>query len=127
VVTLAASTIPAPLRGRPITVAATCADILARTLERCGVKVEILGFTTAPGRAGNRARPGSRPQARQSGTPQRRTPHHLQIGRHAVAARAPQSRPDDARGLLKENIDGEALDWAHKRLLGRSEQRKILI
>jgi cobaltochelatase CobT subunit len=76
------------MRGRPITVAATCADILARTLERCGVKVEILGFTTAPGRAASRAKRGCGRQAGQSRPPQRPAPHHLQGGRRAVAARA---------------------------------------
>src|SRR6202166_3510207 len=87
------------MRGRPITVAATCADILARTLERCGVKVEILGFTTRAWKGGQ-SREAWLParQAAQPGPPQRRAAHHLQVGRHAVAPRAPQSRPDDARG-----------------------------
>ena len=87
------------MRGRPITVAATCADILARTLERCGVKVEILGFTTArlEGRAGARA-VAAIGQARQSRPPQRPAPHHLQVRRRALAAGAQESRPDDARG-----------------------------
>ncbi len=87
------------MRGRPITVAATCADILARTLERCGVKVEILGFTTRAWKGGQArehwltaGKPG------QSGPPQRSAPHYLQVGRRAVAARAQESRPDDARG-----------------------------
>ncbi len=86
------------MRGRPITVAATCADILARTLERCGVKVEILGFTTQglEGRTGAREVAGRR-QAADARPPQRPAPHHLQVGRCALAARAPQSRPDDAR------------------------------
>ena len=87
------------MRGRPITVAATCADILARTLERCGVKVEILGFTTQ----GLEGRPvarvlARRRQDRQSRPAQRSAPHHLQVGRCAVAARAQEPRPDDARG-----------------------------
>jgi len=77
-----------------------------RTLERCGVKVEILGSPPAPGRAANRANPGWRPQA---GHPGRLTiaPHHLQSRPTRVAARAQESRADDARRLLKENIDGE--------------------
>ena len=87
------------MRGRPITVAATCADILARTLERCGVKVEILGFTTRAWKGGqSREAWLQRRQARQSRPAQRSAPHHLQIGRRAVAARAQESRPDDARG-----------------------------
>ena len=87
------------MRGRPITVAATCADILARTLERCGVKVEILGFTTRAWKGGqSREAWLTAGQARQSRPPQRSAPHHLQVGRRAVAARAQQSRPDDARG-----------------------------
>jgi cobaltochelatase CobT len=116
------------MRGRPITVAATCADILARTLERCGVKVEILGFTTRAWKGG---------QARefwlQNGKPA--NPGRLNDLRHIIykAADAPWRRARKnlglmmREGLLKENIDGEALDWAHKRLLGRSEQRKILM
>ena len=87
------------MRGRPITVAATCADILARTLERCGVKVEILGFTTRAWKGGQSREawlpPGKPPQSR---PPQRSAPHHLQVGRRAVAARAQEPRPDDARG-----------------------------
>ena len=87
------------MRGRPITVAATCADILARTLERCGVSVEILGFTTRAWKGGQ-----AREKWLKDGKPaesrpaQRSPPHHLQVGRRAVAARAAQSRPDDARG-----------------------------
>ena len=109
------------MRGRPITVAATCADILARTLERCGVKVEILGFTTRAWKGGqSREAWLAAGQAGQSGPSQRSSPYHLQVRRCAVAACAQESRPDDARGLLKENIDGEALDWAHKRLLARA-------
>ncbi|MCO5089620.1 cobaltochelatase subunit CobT [Bosea sp. (in: a-proteobacteria)] len=116
------------MRGRPITVAATCADILARTLERCGVKVELLGFTTRAWKGGL-----SREAWLQSGKPP--NPGRLNDLRHIVykAADAPWRRARKnlglmmREGLLKENIDGEALDWAHKRLLGRPEQRKILM
>ncbi len=116
------------MRGRPITVAATCADILARTLERCGVKVEILGFTTRAWKGGQ-----SRESWLAAGKPP--TPGRLNDLRHIVykAADAPWRRARKnlglmmREGLLKENIDGEALDWAHKRLLGRPEQRKILM
>ncbi len=116
------------MRGRPITVAATCADILARTLERCGVKVEILGFTTRAWKGGS-AREGWL-QAGKPGSPGR-----LNDLRHIIykAADAPWRRARRnlglmmREGLLKENIDGEALDWAHKRLLGRPEQRRILM
>ena len=116
------------MRGRPITVAATCADILARTLERCGVKVELLGFTTRAWKGGL-----SRESWLQSGKPA--NPGRLTDLRHIIykAADAPWRRARKnlglmmREGLLKENIDGEALDWAHKRLLGRSEQRKILM
>ncbi|QFY61524.1 cobaltochelatase subunit CobT [Rhizobium grahamii] len=116
------------MRGRPITVAATCADILARTLERCGVKVEILGFTTKAWKGG---------QAREkwlgSGKPQ--TPGRLNDLRHIIykSADAPWRRARAnlglmmREGLLKENIDGEALMWAHNRLIARREQRKILM
>ena len=116
------------MRGRPITVAATCADILARTLERCGVKVEILGFTTKAWKGGQ-----SREKWLASGKPQ--SPGRLNDLRHIVykAADAPWRRARRnlglmmREGLLKENIDGEALIWAHNRLLGRSEQRRILM
>lgn len=116
------------MRGRPITVAATCADILARTLERCGVKTEILGFTTRAWKGGQ-----SRETWLQSGKPA--NPGRLNDLRHIVykAADAPWRRARKnlglmmREGLLKENIDGEALDWAHKRLLARPEQRKILM
>ncbi|NIX75217.1 cobaltochelatase subunit CobT [Microvirga terricola] len=116
------------MRGRPITVAATCADILARTLERCGVKVEILGFTTRAWKGGQ-----SRELWLQSGKPA--NPGRLNDLRHIVykSADAPWRRARKnlglmmREGLLKENIDGEALDWAHKRLLGRPEQRRILM
>jgi cobaltochelatase CobT len=116
------------MRGRPITVAATCADILARTLERCGVKVEILGFTTRAWKGGS-----SREAWLQSGKPA--NPGRLNDLRHIIykSADAPWRRARRnlglmmREGLLKENIDGEALDWAHKRLIGRPEQRKILM
>ncbi len=116
------------MRGRPITVAATCADILARTLERCGVKVEVLGFTTRAWKGG---------QARESwlkaGKPQK--PGRLNDLRHIIykSADSPWRRSRRnlglmmREGLLKENIDGEALIWAHKRLLARPEQRRILM
>ncbi len=116
------------MRGRPITVAATCADILARTLERCGVKVEILGFTTRAWKGGQ-----SREAWLAAGKPA--NPGRLNDLRHIIykAADAPWRRARKnlglmmREGLLKENIDGEALDWAHKRLLARSEQRRILM
>ena len=116
------------MRGRPITVAATCGDILARTLERCGVKVEILGFTTRAWKGGQ-----SRESWLQAGKPA--NPGRLNDLRHLIykAADAPWRRARKnlglmmREGLLKENIDGEALEWAHQRLLGRSEQRKILM
>ena len=109
------------MRGRPITVAATCADILARTLERCGVKVEILGFTTRAWKGGQ-----AREEWLQAGKPA--NPGRLNDLRHLIykAADAPWRRARKnlglmmREGLLKENIDGEALDWAYKRLLGRS-------
>ena len=116
------------MRGRPITVAATCADILARTLERCGVKVELLGFTTRAWKGGL-----SRETWLQSG--KSANPGRLNDLRHIIykAADAPWRRARKnlglmmREGLLKENIDGEALDWAHQRLLARPEQRKILM
>ena len=116
------------MRGRPITVAASCADILARTLERCGVKVEILGFTTRAWKGGQ-----SREAWLQSGKPV--NPGRLNDLRHIIykSADAPWRRARRnlglmmREGLLKENIDGEALDWAHQRLLGRPEQRRILM
>jgi cobaltochelatase CobT len=116
------------MRGRPITVAAMSADILARTLERCGVKVEILGFTTRAWKGG---------QAREkwiaAGKPP--NPGRLNDLRHIVykPADAPWRRARRSLGLmlregiLKENIDGEALMWAYNRLLGRPEERKILM
>jgi cobaltochelatase CobT len=116
------------MRGRPITVAATCADILARTLERCGVKVEILGFTTRAWKGGQ-----SREAWLQAGKPP--APGRLNDLRHIIykAADAPWRRARKnlglmmREGLLKENIDGEALDWAHRRLVVRPEQRRILM
>jgi len=116
------------MRGRPITIAAMCADILARTLERCGVKVEILGFTT-------RAWKGGKSRALWLEEGKIRNPGRLNDLRHIIykTADAPWRR---ARlnlglmlreGLLKENIDGEALMWAHNRLIGRSEERRILM
>jgi cobaltochelatase CobT len=116
------------MRGRPITVAATCADILARTLERCGVKVEILGFTTRAWKGGQ-----SREAWLQTGKPS--NPGRLNDLRHIIykAADAPWRRARRnlglmmREGLLKENIDGEALAWAHARLIARPEQRKILM
>ena len=116
------------MRGRPITVAAMSADILARTLERCGVKVEVLGFTTRMWKGGQ-----SRERWIAAGKPA--NPGRLNDLRHIVykAADAPWRRARKSLGLmlregiLKENIDGEALLWAHNRLVGRSEQRKILM
>ena len=116
------------MRGRPITVAATCADILARTLERCGVSVEILGFTTRAWKGGQ-----SREKWLKEGKPA--NPGRLNDLRHIVykSADAPWRRARRnlglmmREGLLKENIDGEALLWAHSRLIARPEQRKILM
>ena len=116
------------MRGRPIMVAACCADILARTLERCGVKVEILGFTTRAWKGG---------QAREAwlaaGKPA--NPGRLNDLRHIIykPADAPWRRAKRSlalmmrEGLLKENIDGEALAWAHRRLQARPERRRILM
>lgn len=116
------------MRGRPITVAAMCADILARTLERCAVKVEILGFTTRHWKGGQ-----SREKWLNEGKPP--LPGRLNDLRHIIykSADAPWRRARKnlglmmREGLLKENIDGEALLWAHERLIGRPEQRKILM
>jgi cobaltochelatase CobT len=116
------------MRGRPIMVAAVCADILARTLERCGVKTEILGFTTRAWKGGT-----SREDWLKAGKPPQ--PGRLNDLRHIIykAADAPWRRARRnlglmmREGLLKENIDGEALMWAHQRLMGRSEQRRILM
>ncbi|AQZ51566.1 cobaltochelatase subunit CobT [Martelella mediterranea] len=116
------------MRGRPITVAATCGDILARTLERCGVKVEILGFTTKAWKGGQ-----SREKWLEAGKPA--APGRLNDLRHIIYKSADQpwrrSRANLGlmmrEGLLKENIDGEALIWAHDRLMARPEQRRILM
>jgi cobaltochelatase CobT len=116
------------MRGRPIMVAACCGDILARTLERCGVKVEILGFTTRAWKGGQ-----AREKWLQDGKPA--NPGRLNDLRHIVYKRAdaPWRRSKRSlalmmrEGLLKENIDGEALAWAHTRLLARPEQRRILM
>jgi cobaltochelatase CobT len=116
------------MRGRPIMVAAVCADILARTLERCGVKTEILGFTTRAWKGGT-----AREDWLKAGKPPQ--PGRLNDLRHIIykAADAPWRRARRnlglmmREGLLKENIDGEALIWAHHRLIGRSEQRRILM
>jgi cobaltochelatase CobT len=116
------------MRGRPIMVAACCADILARTLERCGVKVEILGFTTRQWKGGQ-----TREQWLAAGKPG--SPGRLNDLRHIVykSADAPWRRARRnlglmmREGLLKENIDGEALAWAHSRLIARPEQRRILM
>ncbi|WP_415920962.1 cobaltochelatase subunit CobT [Tateyamaria sp. SN6-1] len=116
------------MRGRPISIAAICADVLARTLERCNVKVEILGFTTRAWKGGlareawlNDSRPTQ--------------PGRLNDLRHIIykSADAPwrRTRPNLGlmmkEGLLKENIDGEALEWAHRRMVARPEARKILM
>ncbi|MDE2486727.1 MAG: cobaltochelatase subunit CobT [Alphaproteobacteria bacterium] len=116
------------MRGRPIMVAAVCADILARTLERCGVKTEILGFTTRAWKGGQ-----SREDWLKAGKPAQ--PGRLNDLRHIIykAADSPWRRARKnlglmmREGLLKENIDGEALMWAHQRLIGRPEQRRILM
>jgi cobaltochelatase CobT len=116
------------MRGRPITIAAMSADILARTLERCGVRVEILGFTTQEWKGGL-----SRKAWEKAGKPP--SPGRLNDLRHIIYKSA-DMRMNKARrnlglmlkdGLLKENIDGEALLWAHQRLLARPEQRRILM
>jgi cobaltochelatase CobT len=116
------------MRGRPIMVAACCADILARTLERCGVKVEILGFTTKAWKGGQ-----TREAWLAAGKPA--NPGRLNDLRHIVykSADAPWRRAKRSlalmmrEGLLKENIDGEALAWAHRRLQARPERRRILM
>ncbi|MCW1919791.1 cobaltochelatase subunit CobT [Rhodobacter sp. KR11] len=116
------------MRGRPISIAAICADVLARTLERCNVKVEILGFTTRAWKGGQ-----SRERWLASGRPS--GPGRLNDLRHIIykSADAPwrRVRPNLGlmmkEGLLKENIDGEALEWAHRRMMARPEQRKILM
>ncbi len=116
------------MRGRPISIAAICADVMARTLERCDVKVEILGFTTKAWKGG---------QAREKWLAEGRAaaPGRLNDLRHIIykSADAPwrRTRPNLGlmmkEGLLKENIDGEALEWAHRRMVARQEQRKVLM
>jgi cobaltochelatase CobT len=116
------------MRGRPISIAAISADILARTLERCGVKVEILGFTTRAWKGGQ-----SREKWLSEGRPA--NPGRLNDLRHIVYKKADDPWRRARRnlglmmreGLLKENIDGEALLWAHARLIARPEERKILM
>jgi cobaltochelatase CobT len=116
------------MRGRPISIAAISADILARTLERCGVKTEILGFTTRAWKGGQ-----SRETWLAAGRPPQ--PGRLNDVRHIVYKKAdePWRRARTSlglmmrEGLLKENIDGEALLWAHSRLIARPEERKILM
>ncbi len=116
------------MRGRSITIAAICGDILGRTLERCSVRVEILGFTTCAWRGGQ-----SREEWINAGKPDR--PGRLNDLRHIIYKAADDSWRRSRRNLglmmredmLKENIDGEALIWAHNRLIGRQEQRKILM
>ena len=116
------------MRGRPISIAAICADVLARTLERCQVKTEILGFTTRAWKGGQ-----SRENWLNDGRPQ--APGRLNDLRHIIykSADAPwrRARPNLGlmmkEGLLKENIDGEALEWAHRRMINRPESRKILM
>ncbi len=116
------------MRGRPISIAAICADVLARTLERCGVKVEILGFTTRAWKGGQ-----SREKWLAAGRAQ--SPGRLNDLRHIIykSADAPwrRVRPNLGlmmkEGLLKENIDGEALEWAYRRMMARAEARKVLM
>ncbi len=116
------------MRGRPITVAAMCGDIMARTLERCAVKVEVLGFTTRAWKGGQ-----SRDRWVHDGKP--RNPGRLNDLRHIIykSADAPWRRSRRnlglmlREGLLKENIDGEALLWAYRRLMSRPEHRRILM
>ncbi|ETX28234.1 cobaltochelatase subunit CobT [Roseivivax isoporae] len=116
------------MRGRPISIAAICADVLARTLERCSVKVEILGFTT-------RAWKGGMAREKWLNAGREQQPGRLNDLRHIIykGADAPWRRARAnlglmmKEGLLKENIDGEALEWAHRRLVNRAEARKILM
>ncbi len=116
------------MRGRPIAIAAICADILGRTLERCGVSTEILGFTTRGWKGGQ-----SREAWLSAGRPP--NPGRLNDLRHIVYKRADEPYRRSRRnlglmmreGLLKENIDGEALLWAHNRLVARPEERRILM
>ncbi|MFK7865892.1 MAG: cobaltochelatase subunit CobT [Alphaproteobacteria bacterium] len=116
------------MRGRPITIASVCADILAQTMERCGVKIEILGFTTSAWKGG---------QSREKWIAQEKPnmPGRLNDLRHIIYKQADSPYRRSRRnlglmlreGLLKENIDGEALLWAHGRLLARKEERRILM
>ncbi|MDQ3245769.1 MAG: cobaltochelatase subunit CobT, partial [Pseudomonadota bacterium] len=116
------------MRGRPIAIAAICADILSRTLERCGVVTEVLGFTTRAWKGG---------QGREAWLVEGRPPHPGRLNdlRHIVYKRADEPYRHSRRnlglmmreGLLKENIDGEALLWAHNRLIARPEERRILM
>jgi cobaltochelatase CobT len=116
------------MRGRPIAIAAICGDILARTLERCGVATEILGFTTRGWKGG---------QSREAWLTAGRPPHPGRLNdlRHIIYKRADEPYRRGRRnlglmmreGLLKENIDGEALLWAHNRLIARPEERRILM
>jgi cobaltochelatase CobT len=116
------------MRGRPISIAAISADILARTLERCGVATEVLGFTTRAWKGG---------QSREHWLTEGRPPHPGRLNdlRHIVYKRADEPYRHARRnlglmmreGLLKENIDGEALLWAHSRLIARPEERRILM
>ena len=116
------------MRGRPITIAALCADILSRTLERCHVKVEILGFTTKNWKGGK-----SREEWNKNNKP--KNPGRLNDLRHIIYKNADthwrQSKKNLGlmlkEGLLKENIDGEAISWAYNRLIKRNEERKILM
>ena len=116
------------MRGRPIAIAAICADILTRTLERCGVSTEVLGFTTRAWKGG---------QGREAWLSEGRPPHPGRLNdlRHILYKRAEEPYRHSRRhlglmmreGLLKENIDGEALLWAHNRLIARPEERRILM
>jgi len=116
------------MRGRPITIAAICADILSRTLERCAVKVEILGFTTKNWKGG---------QSREKWNVTKKIPNPGRLNdlRHIIykSADAPwrQSKKNIGlmlkEGLLKENIDGEAILWAYNRIKKRKEERKIIM
>ena len=116
------------MRGRPISIAAICADVLARTLERCQVKCEILGFTTRAWKGGR-----AREEWLNAGRPD--SPGRLNDLRHIIYKRADtpwrRARPNLGlmmkEGLLKENIDGEALEWAHRRMCARPEARRVLM
>ena len=116
------------MRGRPITVAALCSDILAKTLERCLIKSEILGFTTKAWKGGK-----SRENWIKNGKPS--NPGRLNDLRHIIYKSADAAWRRSKKnlglllkeGILKENVDGEALSWAYKRILSRQEKRKILV